>query len=176
MAIVNRPQNWQRAIVTLTGVLVFAVIVCSLYWARTVFIPIALAIFLAFVLTPLVRQLERLKLGRLPSVFVVLAFAVALFGGAGFALFKQGRDMAHELPGYTENIKAKVNYLTQLGQGSKLADQMRQMFDEISESWDTKGPAGDKKETPPQDDGETAPWSPGPGRFASSSSPRATLG
>ena len=114
-------------IVTLTGVLVFAVfIVCSLYWRALVFIPIALAIFLAFVLTPLVRQLERLKLGRLPSVFVVLAFAVALFGGAGFSrCSNKAATWAYELPGYTENIKAKVNYLTQLGQGSKIADQMR---------------------------------------------------
>jgi predicted PurR-regulated permease PerM len=161
VAIVNRPQNWQRAIVTLAGVLVFAVIVCSLYWARTVFIPIALAIFLAFVLTPLVRQLERLKLGRLPSVFVVLAFAMALFVGAGFALFKQGRDMAHELPGYTENIKAKINYLTQFGKGSKLADQMRQMFEEISESWDTKRASADQEETLPNEKERDGPLAAG---------------
>ncbi len=143
MTIVPRPQNWQRAIVTLTGVLVFAVLVCSLYWARTVFIPISLAIFLAFVLTPLVRMLERMKLGRLPSVFIVLAFALSIFGAAGFALFKQGSDMAHELPAYTENIKAKTDYLMHLGEGSSLTAQLRQMFDDISQSWQSKAATPD---------------------------------
>ncbi len=139
VAMVPGSKSWQRAIVTLTGVLVFAVVVCSLYWARTVFIPIALAIFLAFVLTPLVRMLERAKLNRIVAVFVVLIVTVSLFGVAGFAVFKQGRDLAHEVPGYTENIKAKIAYLAHLGEGSALTAQFRQMLDEISETVQSKG-------------------------------------
>jgi predicted PurR-regulated permease PerM len=132
-------QSWQRAIVTLAGTVVFAVLVCSLYLARTVFIPIALAIFLSFVLTPLVRMLERIKLNRVAAVFVVLAVTVSLFGVAGFAIFKQGRDMAQELPGYTDNIKAKTDYLMHLGEGSALSSQLRHMANEITSNIRSKG-------------------------------------
>jgi len=138
VAIGTRPQNWQRAMVTLTSIFVFVVVLCALYWARTVFIPIALAIFLAFVLTPLVRMFERLKLGRLPSVFIVIASAALILVAVGFALIRQGREMAHELPAYSENIKAKSDYLTHLGEGSVLSAQLRQMLEDINANWEPK--------------------------------------
>ncbi|CAN5284191.1 AI-2E family transporter [soil metagenome] len=143
MAMVPGSQSWQRAIVTLAGAVVFTIIVCSLFLARTVFIPIALAIFLSFVLTPLVRMLERIKLNRIAAVFVVLAVAVSLFGVAGFAVFKQGRDMAQELPNYTENIKAKSDYVMHLGEGSSLGTQLRQMMDEITSNIRSRGAKAD---------------------------------
>jgi predicted PurR-regulated permease PerM len=139
VAIVPGSKSWQRAIVTLTGVLVFAVVVFSLYWARTVFIPVAFAIFLAFVLTPLVRILERLRLNRIVAVLVVLILTISLFAAAGLAVFKQARDLAHELPAYTENIKTKIAYLSHLGEGSAVTGQFRQMVNEIASALQSEG-------------------------------------
>ena len=41
-------------------------ITATLYWARAVLIPVALAILLAFLLTPIVTALQRRGLGRVP--------------------------------------------------------------------------------------------------------------
>jgi hypothetical protein len=42
--------GWQLALVILAGTVVGVVVVTCLYWARTVFIPVALAVFLIFLL------------------------------------------------------------------------------------------------------------------------------
>ena len=54
--------------------------VATLYFARAVLVPFALAMLFSFLLFPVVRQLERLRLPRVPAVLlvVVLAMAVAL--------------------------------------------------------------------------------------------------
>ena len=61
-----------------------AVLIGTLYVGREVFVPIALAILLSFVLAPLVRVLERWHIPRPISVVgvVLLAFAsIFLIGG-----------------------------------------------------------------------------------------------
>src|SRR3712207_1503361 len=61
------------------GVMTLAVAVvtlAALYFGREVFIPIVVAVLLAFVLAPVVDLLRRLRLGRVPSV--VLATLLAL--------------------------------------------------------------------------------------------------
>ena len=46
----------------------FVVVVAALYFGREVFVPLALAILLSFVLAPLVLLLRRLHVARVPSV------------------------------------------------------------------------------------------------------------
>jgi len=71
----------ERASLIFERVLVAVVVVACLYWAQVVLIPVALAVFLTFVLSPAVTALQRRRLGRTPAVFlVVLAAALALGG------------------------------------------------------------------------------------------------
>ena len=72
--------GWQRAIVTLTGTVVGVVVIGTLYWAQAVFIPVALAGFLTFLLSPLVNRLRQLGLPRTPSVIVAVLLAAAVAG------------------------------------------------------------------------------------------------
>ena len=48
------------------------VVVAALYFAQEVLIPLALAILITFLLATLVTRLERWKLGRVPSVRMLL--------------------------------------------------------------------------------------------------------
>ena len=59
------------------AVVLAAVLIGTLYLGREVFVPIALAILLSFVLAPLVRLLQRWRIPRPVSVVgvVLLAFA-----------------------------------------------------------------------------------------------------
>ncbi len=112
MANSNSPRNWQSAIVLLTGTVVAVVVIGCLYWAQTIFIPVALAIYLTFLLAPLATYLQRRGLGRVPSVMAVMLLAVLLLGGLLWLVTRQVSALAAELPHYNENIQAKVRLVT----------------------------------------------------------------
>ncbi len=66
---------------------VAAIIVGTLYFGREVFVPVALAILLSFVLAPLVRMLQRWHVPRgLAVVGVVLLAFVSIFALGGEVL------------------------------------------------------------------------------------------
>jgi predicted PurR-regulated permease PerM len=83
-------------------------VVAVLYWTQAVLIPIALAVLLSFLLSPVVRGFERIGVGRIGSVAVVTVLAFGLLMSVGFALTWQVTRLADELPGYRSNIRAKV--------------------------------------------------------------------
>src|SRR6202521_154283 len=83
-------------------------IVTALYFGRALFIPLAVAILLTFVLAPLVRFLRRWRLGRVPSVIVGVALAFTLIFGFGVVLGQQLTQVADRLPQYQLNIQQKI--------------------------------------------------------------------
>ncbi len=107
MAITTRPA-WQNAIITLSAVVTTAVILCLLYIGRVVVIPIAMAIFFAYVLAPVVAFLQRRRLGRTPAVVVTVAAAVGLFLGTSFLITHQLASLTKTVAANGETIKAKV--------------------------------------------------------------------
>ena len=64
MAKTSAIPGWQLAVLILTGTVVGVVVVACLYWAQTVFIPVALAVFLSFLLAPLITSLHRQRGGK----------------------------------------------------------------------------------------------------------------
>ena len=60
--------------------LAVVVTVAVLYFARVIFIPFALAILVSFLLAPLVIRLRHWRVGRVPSVLLVVC--LAFVGGA----------------------------------------------------------------------------------------------
>ena len=127
----------------LTGTVVGVVVVSCLYWAQTVFIPVALAVFLTFLLAPLVTALQRRGLRRLPSVILVVMLAAAVLGGVVWLVTAEVTSLAGEVPKYTENIKVKVKWLRHLGQGS-VTSRLEKMIQDITGAWNL--PAGSREE------------------------------
>lgn len=142
MAKTSAIPGWQLAIMILTGTVVGVVVVACLYWARTVFIPVALAVFLTFLLVPLVAALQRRGLKRLPSVLLVVMLAGALLGGVVWLVTAQVTSLAGEVPKYTENIKGKVKSLRHLGRGS-VTSRLETMIQDITGEWNQ--PAGSQE-------------------------------
>ena len=89
----------------LAGLLAVAAI---LYLAREVLIPLALAILAAFLLAPLVRQLEHLRLGRIGATFIAVVLGFSIVGGVGWVAARQALSLAEKLPEYRDNIRAKI--------------------------------------------------------------------
>jgi predicted PurR-regulated permease PerM len=76
-----------------TAILAF-IIVSTLYFGRDIFVPIALAILLSFVLAPLVGLLQRLLVPRGLAVVSVVITAFALIFGMGSLLATQLTQLA----------------------------------------------------------------------------------
>jgi predicted PurR-regulated permease PerM len=91
--------------------------VAALYLAQVVLMPVAMAILLGFVLSPLVGRLERWRLGRVPSVLLVVLFAFCLIGLAGWFVGRQATDMVTRLPEFRSNLQSKFDLVREKLQG-----------------------------------------------------------
>jgi predicted PurR-regulated permease PerM len=76
--------------------------------AAEVIKPLALAILLAFILTPLVEWFENRGLPRAASVILVLVLVVAALGGLGYVVGGQFASLADQLPTYHANVQEKL--------------------------------------------------------------------
>ena len=94
-----------------------AVILALLYLARSVLIPFALAIVLSLLVTPLIRALRRLRIGRASSVLVAVAALTVLCVGVAAALGTQILHIAESLPQYESNVQHKLKTLEEVTVG-----------------------------------------------------------
>ena len=83
---------------------IVALVVAGLYWLQAVLVPLALAVLLTFMLSPVVSFLQRRGLGRVPAVLVTVLLALSILGGIGWTLTRQLVTLADELPRYSQNI------------------------------------------------------------------------
>src|SRR3954468_23409273 len=93
------------------------VIVAALYLAQEVLIPLACAMLLSFLLAPLVRRLERMRVPRVPSVIIVMLLALGLIAGIGYIVWNQLISLSANLPAYEKNIAAKIERVRPSGTG-----------------------------------------------------------
>ena len=70
---------------------------------------------LAFVLAPVARALQRLRLGKGLSLLAAVLIAFALIGGIFAAIGTQAADLVADLPGYAATLRAKLGSLSGLG-------------------------------------------------------------
>ncbi len=127
---------WQTAIVVLASAVVGMLALAWLYWAQAVCIPVALAIFLTFVLSPLVTALQRRGIGHLLSVLVPVAVVALVLGAVVWIVGAQAKNMADEAPKYAENIRARIRSLRSLGQ-DPLTKRLETLAREIADDFDT---------------------------------------
>jgi predicted PurR-regulated permease PerM len=132
MSTVSTSPAWQRALIVLSGTFVGVVVVGCLYWAKTVLVPVALAVFLTFLLTPVVSFLQQRGLRRMPAVILVVLQAALVLGGIVWLLTVEVRSVADDLPQYTENIKEKIKSIRQMGAGTQ---RLGKMFQDIAAQW-----------------------------------------
>jgi predicted PurR-regulated permease PerM len=126
-----------RSWLTFTGLVL---VVAVLYWTQAVVVPIALAVLLTFLLTPPVATLQR-WLGRVPGVLVVVVLTFAALGFAGWAVSQQLTALVQELPGYRENVRAKIRDVRQANEGGSveaLQETVQDLEEELTKD-ETRG-------------------------------------
>ena len=97
-----------------------AAVIAALFFGRDVFVPIALAILLSFVLAPGVRRLHGLGLGRVFPVLFATCFAVGIIAVLAALVAAQLRDVAADLPRYEDTVVRKVDAVRAMSSGSAM--------------------------------------------------------
>jgi predicted PurR-regulated permease PerM len=110
---------------------VTAGIIAALYYGQVLFIPIALAILISFVLAPVVRGFERLGLNRVLSVLAVGLVTYTALGATAWIITIQATGLVQTLPGYRANIRQKIADVRALGRGRSV-ERLQETFDEAA--------------------------------------------
>src|SRR6266496_541575 len=92
------------------ALLLIAFVVATLYFGRSVLVPIALATLITFLLSRLVTRLER-WIGRIAAVLVTVIAMFTIFAAASWMIGRQVIDLADKLPNYQANIVTKIRSL-----------------------------------------------------------------
>lgn len=92
-------------------VIAVAAAIAMLYFGRQILIPLALALVLSFMLTPFVGWLQRIRLGRIPAVLIVLTLCFALAAIVGWSVAGQLLEITSRIPDYRDNIEEKIHAL-----------------------------------------------------------------
>lgn len=134
---------------SLIGGATFVLVIASLYWAQAVLIPVALAILLTFLLSPVAAALERIALGRLPSVILVAVITFSLMGGIGWIVTRQFGSLANDLPKYTGNMRQKIADVRGASKGGAIETVQRTVEEVTSEFQKGDEPTKVKDQRPP---------------------------
>jgi predicted PurR-regulated permease PerM len=95
-------------------------VIAALYWAQAVLIPVAISILLTFLLSPVADGLERLGLGRVCSVILIVVLAFSFLIAVGWLVSFQLTSVANELPTYRKNIQKKIADIRGASKGGAL--------------------------------------------------------
>jgi predicted PurR-regulated permease PerM len=96
--------------------LALAAATAFLYFASPIVIPVIVAASLAYILSPAVSLLKKLKIPHALAVILVLLISFFIIGLIGYLLFAQANSLIQELPTYWNSI---IEYSTQLLSKSK---------------------------------------------------------
>ncbi len=110
-----------------------------LYLMKPLLVPLALAMLLSFVLSPIVARLERLGLRRGPAVLIVVCLAFATIGAIGWTTGVQVQRLAADMPNHKREIRAKLDKLREL-HGGAIGDLLRMARELEAEPTAADGP------------------------------------
>ncbi|MCK1674672.1 AI-2E family transporter [Bradyrhizobium sp. 150] len=113
-----------------------AIIVMVLYYGREIIIPIALAVLLSFVLAPLVRLVQRLRIPRSLAVVSVVVIAFAFIFAMGSLLATQLTQLAGDLPRYQSTISEKIQSFRETTAGRGTLERASSMLKDLSKELD----------------------------------------
>lgn len=129
------------------AVILGAAFIAALYFGQSVFVPLALAVLLSFVLSPLVVVLRKWFVPRAVAVGLVVAFMVLAVGGLGMVLGRQLAQLGDDLPRYESTLREKLKSLRVGVAKSGLIDKATSTLDGLRRELEPQVPAGVSRST-----------------------------
>lgn len=117
------------------GLFAAIVVIAGLYLGGDVLQPLALAALLSFVLSPIIRGLSKLGVGRKSAVALAVLFAIGSLAALALTLAQQITNLAAEMPRYEATLREKVRTIrtyTEAGALTKATETLEQITDELS--------------------------------------------
>lgn len=136
-------KPFKAAAVLLSVTLVVAI----LSWAKVVLVPIALAILLTFLLSPVVTRLDTWGMPRIPAVLVVVVTAGLLLASLTWLVAFQVRSLANDLPNYRENIRQKAAALSNSMRGGVM-DNVQETLQDATQNLEEEANDSTAREDP----------------------------
>ena len=107
------------------------IIVTALYVGREVFVPVALAILLSFVLAAPVNLLQSLRVPRVLAAVVTVLLAFVVIFALGSLIATQLTRLAGDLPQYQSTIQSKITSLRGVTGGSSTLERAEGMLQDL---------------------------------------------
>ncbi|MET0984895.1 MAG: AI-2E family transporter [Steroidobacteraceae bacterium] len=120
---------------TWASLLTICLVVAILITAKSVLVPVALGVILAFALTPIVRAFDRLRVPRPVGVALCLVISLSFVGGVAYVLGSQVTELSEQATRYNSSMREKVRELRKHGAGglsglSRTVDKISEQLDE----------------------------------------------
>ncbi len=113
--------------------LIFVIVIAALYVGRDIFVPLALAVLLSFMLAPLLSWLQRQRIPRIPAVIGVVSLAFTVVGVFAFVVAGQLTQLAENFPSYQSNLQAKIRAVKIGGAPDGLFGRVSAMLQELGD-------------------------------------------
>ena len=122
-----------HSIVSLTTLATITVVCAILYVAQDLFLPLALGMLFAFILSPLVTKLRSLGMRDMPAVIVTVLTAAVMMAAFVLVFAYQISQIGMNLPQYQGNVLTKVDTLLDAGTDNKMVAHLQGMVENISQ-------------------------------------------
>ena len=136
----------RRTLDILATILIVILVLGLLYLAREILVPIAIAVLLSFVLSPLVKVLRKLGLGKRVAVGMVVLATFLIAVGLGAILATQVSDLAAEAPKLQSTVMQKVDSVRTFAASNSVLSKLNAVVADMQRSSppppkDAKAPA-----------------------------------
>src|SRR5579859_5186268 len=152
------PEELIALLSAVASAILVALFIAMLYFGREIFVPIALAILLSFVLAPVVIALQRIHVPRGLAVVSVAMIAFALIFAMGSLLATQLTQLAGDLPQYQSTISQKIQSFRDTTAGRGTLERASGMLKDLSKQLDKPKDA----QSAPASSSILSPKAPGP--------------
>lgn len=116
-------------------------VVAVLHYGKEVFLPLALAVLVAFALSPLVSFLRRRGIRQVYASVAAVVAAGAVASVFVFVLAGQLAQLADDLPKYQTNILSKLDDIQDTGSDNRIMARLSAMLDAVSAKLEEQAPA-----------------------------------
>jgi predicted PurR-regulated permease PerM len=112
---------------------VLAAAIAALYFLRDIFIPIALAVLLSFMLGPAVTRLRRWGVGRVSATLLTVTIAGLVIAGVTTVVAFQVIDLADNITQYQSNLISKIRVLKNTSSEEGVVERTSELIENLSE-------------------------------------------
>lgn len=134
----SNSRNALAAIANVAQLLAVVLTVATLFFAKDVFIPLALGLLLSFLLSPIVDRLQRFGVPNVLAVIVTAAIAFVFLAAIFTMLGSELTALVRNLPQHREELVAKARSVGGMTTGvggslDELADEVTEALEEVGE-------------------------------------------